>query len=219
MNRDSVPMAGLADLSGGRGRHRRSLLSREVNGLMGVVRRVAVVATCVPVLVLAGCGDDESAGEPVELPSLSPSAASLPSMSESVEVEDLPADEVEPEEFVRAWVDAYNHAALTGDASRIRALSLDACVTCTGFAEAYEGAYSAGGGVTIDDGALPAEVSALSNATEAGGFTRVEASLKFNAGKSSEGDAEPTAYPASEDDWVFYLVLVDGQWRVSDVGV
>ncbi|MDT0200407.1 DUF6318 family protein [Nocardioides sp. AE5] len=190
-----------------------------MDGLMGFMRRVAVVVACVPVLVLAGCGDDEPA-EPVELPSLSPSAPVSPSASESVGVEELPASEVEPEEFVRAWVEAYNAATLNGDTTRMRAMSAEGCVTCASLAESYFEIYDAGGSITVNAGE-PVEVSELHlepGTTEL--EAQVSAGLHFNSGKTVESaGAEPVAFQESDLAWDFYLAVVDGHWRITDIGI
>ncbi|MDT0201089.1 DUF6318 family protein [Nocardioides sp. AE5] len=196
-----------------------------MDGLMGLMRRVAVVVACVPVLVLAGCSDDEPS-EPVELPSLSPSAVGSaspsPSASESVGVEELPASEVEPEEFVRAWFEAYNELVLTGDGSRLRALSVETCGTCESIVEAYAQVYADGGEISIADGAPPVEVISLETEESEESSERVEVRVVNKANRGSirqdaAGDSEE--FPAETDTWGFFLTTTDGFWRVLEIGI
>ncbi|MDT0201091.1 hypothetical protein [Nocardioides sp. AE5] len=170
------------------------------------MRRVAVVVACVPVLVLAGCGDDEPA-EPVELPSLSPSAGSLPGVSASQGAEDLPASEVEPAEFVRAWVDAYNAATLDGDTTRMRAMSAEECMTCDGFATQLEVIYGAGGSITTsDEPNVVLSVREKAGETSAPGMTRMLVELRSNAGRTEPGDGQPTIdFEETEESWIIDL--------------
>ncbi|MDT0203271.1 DUF6318 family protein [Nocardioides sp. AE5] len=184
---------------------------------MGVARRVAVVVACVPVLVLAGCGDDEPA-EPVELPSLSPSAGSLPGVSASQGAEDLPASEVEPAEFVRAWVDAYNAATLDGDTTRMRAMSAEECMTCDGFATQLEEIYGAGGSV---DPVGPAHViDSVDPESSDSTSARFTLKLTVSSGTTYEtADGDPIEFSAEQQEWIVDLYVVGGSWRVAGIGV
>ncbi|MDT0203269.1 DUF6318 family protein [Nocardioides sp. AE5] len=186
---------------------------------MSLMRRVAVVVACVPVLVLAGCGDDEP-GEPVEFPSLSPSAPVSPSASESVGVEELPASEVEPEEFVRAWVGAYDEATFTGDATRMRSMSSPECLTCESLATAMEEIVANGGSVDVGDTPTRVDVTEQLNPEKSSGATEVTVELGFPAGVTRETrDSEPIEFGASTETWVFYVAVIEERWIVTEVAL
>jgi hypothetical protein len=78
-----------------------------------------LTATLVAALVLAACSSDP---EPKVEPSESPSSSSV-STSE-------PPEALDPEETVRAWVDARNVLMLQGDAAPVERLSANECRTC-----------------------------------------------------------------------------------------
>ncbi|MDT0203273.1 DUF6318 family protein [Nocardioides sp. AE5] len=186
---------------------------------MGFVRRVAVVMACVPLLALAACGDEEQSGEPVELPSLSPSAGSSLSVSEPVGIEDLPADEVAPEEFVRAWVEAYDEATFTGDTTRMRSMSAEDCFTCGSIAQGIDDVERNGG--SIDVGRQYTDVTVVSVQSGSADFERamVTVDLVFPAGVTREREgSEPIQFEVTRDTWDFILERVDGHWIVAEIG-
>ncbi|MDT0201092.1 DUF6318 family protein [Nocardioides sp. AE5] len=185
---------------------------------MRFVRRVAVVVACVPVLVLAGCGDDESAGEPVELPSLSPSVPESPSVSGALGVEELPASEVEPEEFVRAWVDAYSELVLTGDGTRLRAISADSCSGCDEVTGAYEAIYQAGGSIKTDGEPNTVTAVVADEATENGVRLVVDFTSAPGRATKSAGSDE-VEFDATASSWVLDLDSSAGNWRVLRLAV
>ncbi|MDT0203274.1 DUF6318 family protein [Nocardioides sp. AE5] len=173
----------------------------------------------VPALVLAGCGDGEPAGEPMEMsPSPSPSASGSPSASESLGVEELPASEVEPEEFVRAWVDAYGQASVTGDTSRVRSMSAKECLTCASMLDAVEELYEGVGMITV--AGPPAEVVSVESVESMpSGETRVTITVRFNAGENqSDAGSESEEFSTSSHTWDVFLEE-NGAWRLSEIGI
>lgn len=105
--------------------------------------RVLLVALAV-CAVLTACGGDEP--PPVALPPLTdaPSATPTPGPEAvpSAATEQTPDGAVE---FVRFWFQTLNDAALSGDTSRLRAISAPQCETCDRFVGSIDGLYGAGG--------------------------------------------------------------------------
>jgi hypothetical protein len=104
-------------------------------------RRHLAAAACVLLLVaVGGCSDDEPE------PKFSPSESPTPSESATHEPA---AWEVKSEAgavaFAKHWVDVFNEAQASGDASELRSMSTDACISCDGFAGQLEELYGSGG--------------------------------------------------------------------------
>ncbi|MDT0201325.1 DUF6318 family protein [Nocardioides sp. AE5] len=133
-------------------------------------------------------------------------------------VEELPADEVEPEEFVRAWVEAFAAGALSGDTTEMRALSSGECFTCNSFASSIEDVYAAGGRIEAD-GAYAVLTSTEERESENSTTAEVVANIHLGPGQSWESaGADPVDFE-SDNEWSFFLIMEEGSWRVRDIGV
>jgi hypothetical protein len=189
---------------------------------MKSVRHGLVGLVCVPLVLLAACEDgDSKSDEPTPSASGAESASPSPSDSDSKSAlpEDLPAAQVDPEEFVLAWVDALNSATLTGDTARVRSMSTAGCFTCDSFAKAIEDLKAKGGRVVTEG--PPAEVRSSSTSSDStNASTLVTTTVAINPGTNQpDAESSPVKFPAASENWDFYLKVVDGLWRVTDIGI
>lgn len=165
--------------------------------------RAVLVALLLSTAGLAGCTDDD----PEPAPPPTTTAPTSPSTTA-----DAPDD---PEDTVRAWVEAQNDAMRNGDTRDVRSLSTGDCKSCDGLIRPVEQVFAAGGrfetaGWTVDH---------LKETMSIDGRSTVKAAVTISAGKTYQtADADPVAYEAQGSILEFRLARVDGQWRVSFVG-
>ncbi|HET9422562.1 MAG TPA: DUF6318 family protein, partial [Nocardioides sp.] len=91
-------------------------------------------------LALAGasCSDDDPE------PKIAPPESSSAEPTET-ETTTEPPDPLDPEETVRAWVEARNVTVRTGDAKAVYDLSTEGCTSCTNSVEPIRQVYRDGG--------------------------------------------------------------------------
>jgi hypothetical protein len=107
---------------------------------MPVVTRTRTVLTalsCLSVLALGACSEDDP--EPKFAPTPSTSAPTSPTTSPT---------SVDPEHTVRAWIEAQNTALRTGETDDLKALSATSCRGCSDFIRPIESVYEDGGHFT-----------------------------------------------------------------------
>ncbi|GAW49833.1 MULTISPECIES: DUF6318 family protein [unclassified Nocardioides] len=103
-------------------------------------RTVITALSCLSVLALGACSDDDP----------EPKFAPTPSTSAPTEASTSPAVELDPEETVKAWVEAQNIALRTGETSGLKALSSSSCRGCDDFIRPIESVYRDGGHFSTD---------------------------------------------------------------------
>src|SRR3954470_17037219 len=122
--------------------------------MIGAVRRTRAVLTAlsvIPVLLVAGCTDDDPEPKLAPPSSEAPTSATHSSTATTVPPQpELPAaaqerSDVGAEAFVRYWLDVVNFAQLTGDTSELGALNDVRCWGCRGIVNAIDSAYQSGG--------------------------------------------------------------------------
>ncbi|MFC7492815.1 MULTISPECIES: DUF6318 family protein [unclassified Nocardioides] len=147
-------------------------------------RTWAVVAILVSTLCLAACSDDDPEPQ-FAPPSSSSEAPSSPTTTEAAEFDN-------PEDVVRAWVEARNAALSTGDTSDLRALTANGCQGCSPFIESIENVYEEGGHLeTAGWTVVAAKVRTNSRQI------RVDAGVKIAGGRSyASAGAEPIRFSA-----------------------
>jgi hypothetical protein len=176
--------------------------------MIGAVSRTRAVITAlsvIPVLLVAGCTDDEPKPKFEPTPSETPSSAS-PTTSPAA---------LSPEETVRAWVDAQNTALRTGDTSSLAALSADPCNTCDQFIDPIAQVYADGG--SFRGGAWT--IAAVKARPGGRSRTVVDVGIDIDGGTTQEtSDSEPVEYVADKRIMQFRLVPVGGGWAISFIG-
>jgi hypothetical protein len=144
---------------------------------------------------------------PTESVASTPST-SAPTVSPSV-------DPLSPEETVRAWVKAQNHALRMGDTAAMKVLSSDECRGCSDFTQPIEQVYADGGRF---EGGLWTVVAAKVKDPSKRPVT-VDAAVRIAGGRTivKAGD-EPVEYAVDHRIMVFKLELEDSEWRISFIG-
>ena len=89
-------------------------------------------------LACAGCSDDDPE------PRFGPPESTSPAPTET-ETTSAPPEALDPEETVRAWVEARNVTVQNGDAKAVYGLSADGCTSCTNSVEPIRQVYKDGG--------------------------------------------------------------------------
>ncbi|WP_155992824.1 DUF6318 family protein [Nocardioides sp. URHA0020] len=174
---------------------------------MSRARAVLALSSLLPVLLLAGCSDDEPQPKFGPTPSATaPTSASTASSS---------AAALGPEETVRAWVDAQNIALRTGDTSRLEALSHDPCKTCDQFIDPIAQVYSDGG--SFQGGAWTVAAAKARSQTES--RTVVDVGVEVDGGSTKKSSqAQPVKYEADKHIMEFRLVADGDDWAISFIG-
>ncbi|NYG57377.1 hypothetical protein BJ980_000300 [Nocardioides daedukensis] len=189
------------------------------------VRRRLVSLVCLPLVLFSACGDGDSDADEPSTPSpsssqlASPSTFPSPSESASTLPEDLPADEVDPEEIVEAWVEAYDEATTSGDTNRLRTLSAKSCTTCDNVAMSIEKVYSSGGWIKQSGGATQVQTTTVRPGPNKK-KRMVTAQLAFTKGTTKQdSSSQAEVFAAADYEWDFYLAVVSGRWQVTDIGI
>ncbi|WP_147543790.1 DUF6318 family protein [Aeromicrobium massiliense] len=131
-------------------------------------------------LLLASCSGEDADAEPRPRPTATSEATSAsPTPTEPAPTMPAQANAPFPEgapAFTKYYVDVLNHAARTGDSSRLKALSADECVGCTQYVENFDGPrvnatqplWAMGNAVELEDTGdglgVVAEIGALNDA-------------------------------------------------------
>jgi len=133
----------------------------------GVNRTRAVIAalSVIPVLLVAGCSDDEPKPKFDPTPSVSPTSPSTSPAGGSARPS-LPADAqgtdtAAAEAFVEFYWQTVNYAQATGDVDALRRLGDDSCKACQGGVEYLEEVFAADGQISGGDGVVKIRESTL----------------------------------------------------------
>jgi hypothetical protein len=173
--------------------------------------RTSVAAVVVVVALLGACSDDDPKPDIADpTPSASTSSAAV---STSPTVSATPA--LGPEETVRAWVEAQNHALKTGDTSGLRALSATGCKGCAEFPDAIDEVVTAGG--SFEGGQWTVARTQVEDPSARP--VRVNVAVRIAGGTTiAAAGGEPTNYGASSRLLVFELADASGAWLISLIG-
>jgi hypothetical protein len=177
--------------------------------MIGAVSRTRAVVTAllvIPVLLVAGCTDDDP--KPKFEPTQSSETPTSPSTSAS-------AQALGPEATVGAWVDARNTALVSGDVAPVEALSTTDCTTCQDSLDPIRQVHAAGG--SFDTGGWKVVSARLKS--QSAGKARVTAAINYQPGTtiSSEG-AAPVSYGLERHIVVVDLVGGPDRWQVRFIG-
>lgn len=165
---------------------------------------IAAAAAVTLLLGLAACSSDDPE------PRVAPPTSQAPSSTSPTPVETL-----NPEETVRAWVEARNRALATGDLSDVRSLSSSACRSCQGLLGPIEKVYADGGRFETDGWEVVASRVKSQTSTAA----TVPTGLSFAGGTTvPEAGADPVVYSSEKHVVVFKLTKHAEHWQVSFVG-
>jgi len=177
--------------------------------MIGAVSRTRAVLTAlsvIPVLLVAGCTDDDPK------PKFEPPSSEAPTSATPTSPSPSAAD---PVSVVRHWVDAQNLAMSSGDSSEVRALGTSDCGSCNGLIDPIDKVIDAGGrfettGWSVDRAKMVADGQSEST---------VKAAVTIAAGRTyNSAGAEPVEYDVDRSILEFKLKQVDGQWLVAFVG-
>jgi hypothetical protein len=181
--------------------------------IVAVTRTRAVLAalSCLSVLVLGACSEDDPKPRLAPAPSGSdsPKASASPSSVAEPTMPTVASDDSEAgaEAFVRYWIEMVNYAQRTGDTSGFEELNDIRCAGCRGMVDAIDSAYSAGGhieGGTLRAGrlrGLPVDFGA-----EWAGFARARTSAQT----VMHGDGTKESHGGAPFDLYTYLDWDDG---------
>jgi hypothetical protein len=125
--------------------------------MIGVVSRTRAVVTAlsvIPVLLVAGCTDDDP--KPKFEPSPSSEAPTSPSTTTGTATPAMPVaaqqqSDVGAEAFVRYWIEVVNFSQRTGETSGLVGLNDVRCSGCRGIVKAIDSAYRSGGHIEGGD--------------------------------------------------------------------
>lgn len=166
-------------------------------------RTVLTALTCTSVLALGACSGDDP--EPKFAPTPTPTAPTSPS----------PTDEaMSPEDTVRAWVDAQNHALRTGDTGAMKSLSADGCRGCDDFTNPIEQVYRDGGHFSTDGWTV--EGTHLKSTADP---SVVDLAVTIAGGRTTaKAGAQPVTYESEKELLVVKLVPDGDSWAISFIG-
>jgi hypothetical protein len=116
-------------------------------------RTVITALSCLSVLALGACSDEDP--EPKFAPTPSTSAPTSPSTTAASGPTEptMPAaaqghDQAAARAFVRYWLDTLNYAIESGDSDSLRAVSASDCKACERVAQTIDAVYSKGGSMS-----------------------------------------------------------------------
>ncbi|GAB2773602.1 hypothetical protein GCM10027020_28640 [Nocardioides salsibiostraticola] len=172
--------------------------------------RRSVIAAALTGLVLTGCsGSGEPEVESTFTPSPTASSSSAAPTAEPTE----PA--LGPEETVRAWVEARNTALLSGDVSKVTALSDAGCEPCAASIQAIADIYAAGGSIESDGWKIVSSRVGAKSVDRA----EIRVGLVYSPGVTvTEEGAPPVRFEESKRIATFRLTNGQGAWVVSFLG-
>jgi hypothetical protein len=178
-----------------------------------MTRLRCALAALVVVGALGGCSDDDP--EPnVDDPT--PSVSSGPTESDSVSTSPTASPAKDPEATVRAWVDDWNEALATGDATRLRDYEADPCRGCDELFGPIEQIANAGG--EFSGGTWTIDGLKVTDATSS--TAEVSLGVDSEAGSTTpSAGAEPTPYPKAKHLFRLSLVQSGNQWLISVIEV
>ncbi|WP_157551253.1 DUF6318 family protein [Nocardioides jensenii] len=196
---------------------------------MRLLRRLIIGLTCASLLTFAGCSDDD---DPSADPSETPSLTSSPSESASTYTppsaakppkggwpEDKPATEISAEKVARLWIKALSSATVTGDTSRLRAMTTPKCEQCAEFAGYIESDFREGIVVRPRGAAYVPKTLTLADPKSAN-HVEIRMLVRSSGGTRKESSSgAPSKYPAQTNEWFFVLRLVRGRWKINDLGL
>jgi len=175
-------------------------------GVVSRARATLTALTLIPTLLVAGCSDDDP--KPKFDPPSSEASSGSPSPTATTNA-------LGPVGTVRAWVDARNTALVTGDVSRVEALSADGCTTCQDSLDPIRQVHADGGSFDTDGW----EVVSARLKSRSGDKARVTAAINYAPGTTipKEG-ASPISYGLERHIVVLDLARVQDQWQVRFLG-
>ncbi|EON22678.1 hypothetical protein CF8_3268 [Nocardioides sp. CF8] len=181
-----------------------------------LVRRLLAATVVVPLLLVAGCSDEEP--EPVMPTTSSPTTS--PSSTPTVDPLAIPAEAKEPtkagaEALVRHYFDMFNHLWATGDSAPVRKLYGERCDLCEipiGVIElAQSNGHTYAGSQSVSD--LTVELIG-----QTGGVETAVAFVSVSQTKIVERDARGKVvnrYPAdARHPFEYNLAFQGGQWEI-----
>ncbi|QIG41565.1 hypothetical protein G5V58_01170 [Nocardioides anomalus] len=173
--------------------------------------RLALAAVAAAVL-LSACQDDDP--EP-KVADPTPSATSVESPPSQTATTSPVAQPRSPEETVRAWVDAQNHALASGDTTALRELAAEACQGCDDYPDGIDQIVGAGGHF---EGGKWSIVRARVQDADANPV-RINVGIHIAGGMTvTSAGAAPTTYAPANRLFAFELVNDTGEWLISLVG-
>jgi hypothetical protein len=173
---------------------------------------LAALATAI---ALAGCSSDPEPKFADPTPTPTPTAEST-SASPVAESSSAAPDPSTPDQLVRTWIAAHNHALASGDTSGIEALAAQSCVGCSSFVDAIASVYAAGG--HFERGKWTITSLQTDSAGEMEASLRV--GVRIAGGRTvTEAGGTPVNYGGERKLMRFRLVQEDGAWRFSVIAL
>jgi hypothetical protein len=159
-------------------------------------------------LACASCSDDDPE------PKIAPPESSSPAPTET-ETTSEPPEPLDPEETVRAWVEARNVAMATGEVTDLQALSADDCTSCVDQIEPIKQIYEAGGHFET----MGWRVKSSTIDTQTSSTATVSTALIIAGGRTfPERGADPVVYGEEKRIAIFEMGRTNGTWSVTLIG-
>lgn len=184
-----------------------------------LVRRLLAATVVVPLLLVAGCSDEEP--EPVMPTTSSPTTS--PSSTPTVDPLAIPAEAKKPtkagaEALIRHFWDMVNHLVETGDAGPVRKLYGRDCDFCEGGVAFYESVLQQGH--TIEGGKESVVRIRADLLSSLKGVKDVYAEVTVESTAQVERDPKGKVvnkFAGGSSVKEFYLSYENGQWGITNV--
>lgn len=191
--------------------------------MIGAVSRTRAVLTAlsvIPVLLVAGCTDDDPKPK-FEPPSSEAPPSATPSATAGSVAPTLPAsakgtDAAAAEAFVAFYWDTVNYAQMTGDVAPLKALA-HRCNGCDSGVEFIESAYADGGEIRGGDGKVSSLKTVFIN-REGENWAVVECRVRSTEQVVDRpGNGGDERYPGGSADLRIYLQPTTDSWAVRSL--
>jgi hypothetical protein len=189
----------------GSGLGARTVASDHLGKDLPVKRSPLAALALLLALACASCSDDDPE------PKIAPPESSSPAPTET-ETTSEPPEPLDPEETVRAWVEARNVTVHTGNAKAVYGLSTDGCTTCSNSVEPIRQVYKDGGRLET----FGWRVQSVERKPDFDSSGNVAAALVFTAGRTfPTANADPVVYDEEKHILLFRLKQDGQQWKID----
>jgi hypothetical protein len=172
------------------------------------VARLRALVAAVLLLPLVACEDEPTPSIPDPTPS---SSAPSPSDSASSPTTSPTAQPLSPEETVRAWVEAWNHALRSGDTADLENLGSPDCRNCSNYVKTIADVMAAGGEFSGGEWSI-VELSAEEAAADE---AKVVVGMAVAAGATiNMAGEDPVVFEAERRGLVYRLARPGEGWHI-----
>ena len=119
--------------------------------------------------------------------------------------------------FVKYWIDTFNHAMVTGDTAKLKKLSAKSCAACKGFAHSVDAIYNSGGHVNTKGGTV-------THAIPVAGTPKDEPKIRMDVKFAKQvvyksKNAKPKVYPTASRQMQMVLTRKDQHWLLLRIDI